>query len=47
MIDGACPNCFAEEVWDALDPDNRISLYVRFTDISGGTYRDRIINRFN
>ena len=47
VIDGVCPNCFAEEVWDALDPDNRISLYVRFTDISGGTYRDRIINRFN
>ncbi len=36
---------FAESLWNALDERNRISLYVRFTDLSTGTYDDTIINR--
>ena len=33
------------QVWDALDPDNRISLYVRYTDLATGESESRIINR--
>lgn len=40
-------DAFAQEIWDALDPDNKISLYVRYTDIKTGEYSDRIINKNN
>ncbi len=39
------PDAFAREVWDALDKDNRISLYVCFTDLATGKTEDRIINQ--
>ncbi|MBO4769430.1 MAG: IMP cyclohydrolase [Clostridia bacterium] len=32
------------EIWDSLDADNRISLYVRYTDIETGEKEERIIN---
>lgn len=35
----------ANKLWAALDPDNKISLYVRFTDLSDGSFEDRIINK--
>ena len=36
---------FTDEVWNALDKDNRISLYVRYTNLESGEYVDRIINK--
>ncbi len=36
---------FAGELWDALDADNRISLYVRYTDLETGKYETRMINK--
>jgi len=36
---------FTKEIWNALDEDNRISLYVRYTDIKSGDYEERLINR--
>lgn len=33
------------QLWEALDPDNRISIYIRFTDAQTGEYTDRIINK--
>ena len=33
---------FTEEIWNALDEDNRISLYVRYTDIASGESESRI-----
>ena len=36
---------FTEKLWGSLDRDNRISLYVRFTDPAGGEYEDRLINK--
>ena len=36
---------WTDSIWNALDPDNRISLYVRFTDSETGDYEDRLINR--
>ena len=36
---------FTEDVWNALDADNRISLYVRYTDIKTGAVSAVIINK--
>ena len=36
---------FTKEIWEALDEDNKISLYVRYTDIASGDYDERLINR--
>ncbi len=38
-------DAFTEEIWNALDEDNRISLYVRFTELESGDYEERLINR--
>ena len=38
-------DAFTESLWDALDRDNRISLYVRYTDLATGKESDRLINR--
>lgn len=37
---------FSQELWEALNPDNRISLYLRFTDLTSGRVEDRIINKY-
>ena len=44
-ISGGC-DAFADEVWAALDEDNRISLFVRYIDLASGETRDRIINKY-
>lgn len=36
---------FAKEIWDNLDKDNKISLYVRYTDIKTGKYTEELINK--
>lgn len=36
---------FAAKLWEALDPDNKISLYVRETDLASGAVKDILINR--
>ena len=36
---------FTDELWNALDKDNKISLYVRYTDLESGEYTDRLINK--
>ena len=38
-------DAFAEEIWNALDDDNKISLYVRYTDIASGEIESRLINK--
>lgn len=38
-------DAFTSELWSALDRDNRISLYVRYTDLATGATDDRLINR--
>jgi len=38
-------NVFTDELWDALDPDNKISLYVRYIDLETGAEEDRLINK--
>lgn len=36
---------FTDSLWNALDKDNKISLYVRYTDIATGEYEHRLINK--
>ena len=36
---------FAPMVWNALDKDNKVSLFVRFIDIATGQYETRIFNK--
>ncbi len=36
---------FTDKLWAALDEDNKISLYVRYTDLEGGGRTERIINK--
>ena len=38
-------DAFTEEIWNALDEDNKISLYVRYTDIASGTIESRLVNK--
>ena len=38
-------DAFTDELWESLDPDNKISLYVRYTDLEDGTFEDRLINK--
>ena len=32
-------------LWDNLNPDNKISLFVRYTDLKTGVYEQRILNK--
>ncbi len=34
-----------DALWENLNADNKISLYVRFTDLETGSYEERLINR--
>ncbi|MCR5773755.1 MAG: IMP cyclohydrolase [Lachnospiraceae bacterium] len=36
---------FTNGLWEALDNDNKVSLFTRYIDISTGTYDSRIINK--
>ena len=36
----------AEELWAALDSENKVALFVRYTCLADGTRRDIIQNRF-
>ena len=36
---------FTNNLWDALDSDNKISLYVRYTDLETGKAQSRLINK--
>ncbi len=43
------PNCidaFTESLWGALNEDNKISLYVRYTDLASGKTEERLINKY-
>lgn len=38
-------DAFCEMLWNALDADNKISLYVRYTDLETGAEENRMINK--
>lgn len=44
----AIPNeidAFADEIWNSLDQENKISLYVRYVDLTTGKVENRLINK--
>ena len=36
---------FTREVWEAMNADNKVSLFTRFIDLETGSYESRIVNR--
>ena len=38
-------DAFTREIWESLDAENKISLYVRYTDLATGEIADRLINK--
>lgn len=38
-------DAFTDTIWNALDKENRISLYVRYIDLKTGTIENRMINK--
>lgn len=38
-------DAFADTVWNSLNEDNKVSLFVRFIDIETGKYDTRIRNK--
>ena len=45
-LDAKTPEALAEQVWEALNPENKVSLFVRFVDLAEGSHRDVIRNRY-
>ena len=37
-------DAFTDLVWNSLNKDNKVSLFVRFIDIESGKYETRIVN---
>lgn len=38
-------NVFTDDLWNNLDNDNKISLYVRYTDLESGEISEKLINK--
>ena len=38
-------NMFADILWDQLNSENKISMFVRYTDLATGEYEQRIFNK--
>lgn len=38
-------DAFTESVWNSLNAENKVSLFVRFIDIASGKWEDRIVNK--
>ena len=38
-------DAFTAQLWNSLNPDNKISLFVRFTDLETRAYQQRILNK--
>lgn len=45
-LDAGSPEELADQLWEALDPENKVSLFVRFVRLEDGTHRETIRNRF-
>ena len=46
----AVPNSadeFASEIWDNLNEDNKISLYVRYINVVTGAVENKLINKYS
>lgn len=39
-------DAFTDLLWESLNEDNKVSLFVRYIDIATGKYRSRIVNKY-
>ena len=39
-------DAFTAQLWNSLNPDNKISIFVRFTDLETRAYQQRILNKY-
>ena len=46
VLDAASAEELAEQMWSALNIDNKVSLFVRYIDIASGAYTQVIKNKF-
>lgn len=44
-LDAETPEALSDQIWEALNPENKVSLFIRFVSLTGGTHRDVIRNR--
>ena len=45
-LDAPDPESLADQLWDALNGDNKVSLFVRYVELESGAYQDAIRNKF-
>ena len=45
-LDAPNAEALAEQMWQALNPDNKVSLFVRYTDLASGEATQVIKNKF-
>ena len=38
-------DAFTDRVWNSLNEDNKVSLFVRYIEIATGNYESRIVNK--
>lgn len=38
-------DAFADTLWNSLNEENKVSLFVRYIDIATGKYESKIINK--
>ena len=38
-------DAFTDMLWNSLNEDNKVSLFVRFIDIETGKYETKIVNK--
>ena len=38
-------DAFADLLWESLNEENKVSLFVRYIDIETGVYKSKIINK--
>ena len=38
-------DAFTEMLWNSLNAENKVSLFVRYIDIATGNYETRIVNK--
>ena len=46
ILDAPDAETLADRIWEALNPDNKVSLFVRYINLADGTYQQVIRNKF-
>ena len=46
ILDAADAETLADQMWDALNEENKVSLFVRFVDLTDGSIQQTIRNKF-